>query len=136
MQLARIQMAHDFFTSSLSQFTLNIQGIRLWPTYRSIKCHTAHFFSPLSIQITLRQNQKSCFSCLLSVSGYFQRPLSRASLQVLIKIRGSARCLIYKIGFKSGNQNEIDMYFEPEDDLIKSNLSKSKKSEYDDAISE
>ena len=56
--------------------------------------------------------------------------------QVLIKIRGSARCLIYKIGFKSGNQNEIDMYFEPEDDLIKSNLWKSKKSEYDDAISE
>ena len=63
-------------------------------------------------------------------------PLSCANLQVLIKIRGSARCLIYKIGFKSGNLNKIDMYVEPEDDLIKSNVSKSKKSENDDAISE
>ena len=35
----------------------------------------------------------------------------------LSKSGGSAPCLIYKIGFKSGNQNEIDIYFEPDDDL-------------------
>ena len=38
-------------------------------------------------------------------------------------------------GFKSGNQNEIDIY-EPEDDLIKSNVSKSKKSENDNVTFE
>ena len=39
-------------------------------------------------------------------------------------------------GFKSGSQNENDIYFELEADLIKSNVSKSKKSENDDVTAE